>query len=726
MRVWLALALVHIAWAKQCTFIEPAPSRAVQPLCGNGVLDAGERCDDGNNIDGDGCSSWCTSFDRLAKPCTLAGVNAPCPSSARSTYAASPSNTRFCSLSSVDASPLGDYVVLADAGLLYRFDLQVDDTSRSVRALQATLDTRYTQFCSVRVVQSTGEVLAHECASQRLLLISADGTRVLWAVELDFFQPTVAAAMPQQSMLLLDQVVLVGTPASAVECAAIWTVDPISLATRRVQSIPCVAYNARVDGTWRAAYSLEGMQPRQVLSGPCLADMAVTRCYVVSMTRSDLSSATVYVPTDGGMDLAYVVSTDRMLGALGTSITRTNKDGRMSYTGRGNCVMLQDQTTDRVQASLRPPPVTIGTGCPYRLQGWPCVQPLNLAFATEITGAAQLVPGGFSMMDTHDALSSRFEVMESNMTNVSGPLLYQSMLRHAWNNATPVDWVELPVSGDLLYITPTTVGYVSTSGMVLQDPFAPGYCKAHNMQGCASGYYGSVGGTCKPCGQGDGSVAYQVQCAYTVVRAQAPYVQFSYVSSVSLVQEDVDLAICLYKQMQGVQVDCSKTNATSFLSPPQPVTMSDMQHVYDWNSEDTSLLDAMFYSPRQGNLSHPLVATCLRESSFSFLHLWLPCALRYLRTQQQNAGGRRLLQTQDKVVEGLRSTQPTTISDTPISYTNSMYVYVAPPPTSRREDASTGGTQSLQALEIGLIAGSSLLVLMLLGVWLCYSSSSYR
>lgn len=29
------------------------------PLCGNGVLDRGEECDDGNTADGDGCSSLC-------------------------------------------------------------------------------------------------------------------------------------------------------------------------------------------------------------------------------------------------------------------------------------------------------------------------------------------------------------------------------------------------------------------------------------------------------------------------------------------------------------------------------------------------------------------------------------------------------------------------------------------------------------------------------------------
>jgi cysteine-rich repeat protein len=33
------------------------------PSCGDGILDAGEACDDGNNIDGDGCDADC-SIDR--------------------------------------------------------------------------------------------------------------------------------------------------------------------------------------------------------------------------------------------------------------------------------------------------------------------------------------------------------------------------------------------------------------------------------------------------------------------------------------------------------------------------------------------------------------------------------------------------------------------------------------------------------------------------------------
>jgi len=34
-------------------------SCVVEPACGDGVLDAGEGCDDGNTVDGDGCSSTC-------------------------------------------------------------------------------------------------------------------------------------------------------------------------------------------------------------------------------------------------------------------------------------------------------------------------------------------------------------------------------------------------------------------------------------------------------------------------------------------------------------------------------------------------------------------------------------------------------------------------------------------------------------------------------------------
>jgi cysteine-rich repeat protein len=37
--------------------------------CGNGVTDFGEECDDGNNVEGDGCSSTCQFEDNILPPC---------------------------------------------------------------------------------------------------------------------------------------------------------------------------------------------------------------------------------------------------------------------------------------------------------------------------------------------------------------------------------------------------------------------------------------------------------------------------------------------------------------------------------------------------------------------------------------------------------------------------------------------------------------------------------
>ncbi|HUT53338.1 MAG TPA: FG-GAP-like repeat-containing protein [bacterium] len=43
------------------------------PVCGNGILDPGEQCDDGNLLDGDGCAADCTeSFDLVEMPTLFA------------------------------------------------------------------------------------------------------------------------------------------------------------------------------------------------------------------------------------------------------------------------------------------------------------------------------------------------------------------------------------------------------------------------------------------------------------------------------------------------------------------------------------------------------------------------------------------------------------------------------------------------------------------------------
>jgi len=52
------------------------------PVCGDGVVDVGEQCDDMNNIDGDGCSSTCQSETaqtaEFVVPCCVGGDPAAC------------------------------------------------------------------------------------------------------------------------------------------------------------------------------------------------------------------------------------------------------------------------------------------------------------------------------------------------------------------------------------------------------------------------------------------------------------------------------------------------------------------------------------------------------------------------------------------------------------------------------------------------------------------------
>jgi cysteine-rich repeat protein len=48
---------------------------SVTPLCGNGVIDGTEECDDGNTVDGDGCSALCTDEPPNVRcPCDYLGI----------------------------------------------------------------------------------------------------------------------------------------------------------------------------------------------------------------------------------------------------------------------------------------------------------------------------------------------------------------------------------------------------------------------------------------------------------------------------------------------------------------------------------------------------------------------------------------------------------------------------------------------------------------------------
>jgi cysteine-rich repeat protein len=54
----VAIALIAIACGSR-TPLDVIPAAGTGPRCGNGIVEPGEACDDGNTIDGDGCSSHC-------------------------------------------------------------------------------------------------------------------------------------------------------------------------------------------------------------------------------------------------------------------------------------------------------------------------------------------------------------------------------------------------------------------------------------------------------------------------------------------------------------------------------------------------------------------------------------------------------------------------------------------------------------------------------------------
>ncbi len=49
----------EVYWDSRCVDTAQAVCQACSPVCGNGVVEDGEECDDGSNLDGDGCTGDC-------------------------------------------------------------------------------------------------------------------------------------------------------------------------------------------------------------------------------------------------------------------------------------------------------------------------------------------------------------------------------------------------------------------------------------------------------------------------------------------------------------------------------------------------------------------------------------------------------------------------------------------------------------------------------------------
>ncbi len=85
-------------------------SLSVDVLCGNGVLDAPETCDDGNRVDGDGCNATCVTDSEwicIAEPshCTPASRTALVDAAAQDCPGTGTAETPFCAVGRAVEAP---------------------------------------------------------------------------------------------------------------------------------------------------------------------------------------------------------------------------------------------------------------------------------------------------------------------------------------------------------------------------------------------------------------------------------------------------------------------------------------------------------------------------------------------------------------------------------------------------------------------------------------------
>jgi cysteine-rich repeat protein len=95
----------------------PGKPEKAEP-CGDGDLDVGEQCDDGNRLGGDGCEVDCT-FSTTGGVLGCPGMNAPAPGSGTCSVTAGDSSTLFTAVVLADDKVyVGGQVLVGDAGTI--------------------------------------------------------------------------------------------------------------------------------------------------------------------------------------------------------------------------------------------------------------------------------------------------------------------------------------------------------------------------------------------------------------------------------------------------------------------------------------------------------------------------------------------------------------------------------------------------------------------------------
>jgi cysteine-rich repeat protein len=569
-----------------------APPRELT-LCGNGVLDEGELCDDGNQVDGDGCNAFCSAFDALTAATTLAGGNTPCPNG-RTVLGSTTSNTLFCHLRAVETTLDGAAVLLADEGTLLRYSLFTDRLSGAITQLEASIENQFTTICSIGVLGPDGTILIHDCGQGRFYAAMADGTRTQLVADFSAQASATAHVVTLKSYYnrTARYAVTAGvlrSPQAEGGCIGVYglTVSPFD-ANRLVTGtrstlalIPCTAYGVWESGTQITSFDVRGMLPHLVLRERCPPTFrAGQACYVVHLQRpAHMEFLRAYIPEDGGLDLQYYASTRNLYdNALGAPLVRYGgalTPNRMVYTLRGAC--LQSESRFLTHLGAAPTAATLGNACRRTPQlGLACATPFNNPFITDVVTSPVLLPFGLSATHTHGELTAIFGGTCPPLANVTsaGPLLYQSTLATIYGNTTPVDFVELASTLDLIFVTPTSVGLISTKRMHLADRTQPGYVRATNVIYCPQGRFGSVGGVCHQCNATDApgyyvSVAWQIQCAKPSVQQgiTPPYETFTIIASKHVTEDTLRAGVCVFTESKNVS--CPPVGDLTLLPPQQ-------------------------------------------------------------------------------------------------------------------------------------------------------------
>ena len=607
----------------QCLDDLPAPAPPIAddlPLCGNGVLDPGEVCDDGNQRAGDGCNAYCSAFDAMTAACTLAGhATAACPFGRP--QISSPSQSVFCDLRAIDAGPKGDYVIVADAGTLFRYDLFTDNLFGSLTKLSASAAFDLQPICSLAIMPDDGSIVIHECERHKLRLITPNGQIADTIADLHtYLKPSTPIIFRAYYDTAARIAVVAGEPLATADdaCVQVWTVSLLSYGTPQLlASIPCIVYNVIASGITYRSYSIVGMRPYSVTSSLCPRRMQQTGssiCYAVTMQRDDLTIFTASMHTEGGTDMAYDLSINTFDNALGIPIVRTLANSTSVYTSRGSCFIAESRLLTR--KGRTPPTVTLGNACRYySALGWSCTTPLNNPFMTDIVSSPYLLPQGLSATHTHTELSAIFSSTCPSATfNSSGALMYRDILRNTYANTTPVDFVPLPRTHDIIYITPTSIGLITTKRTTLFDRGNPGYCRPTNTLYCPPNHFGTVGSVCARCDNSSHpmygkSVAWQIMCVASIMArsgrrllssAQVPtYERFSVVSASNpqdtSVKDTIHKAVEQYAIAKGVP---PPSQNTSFLSPLQPTNKQadNMASLVTMESQPQTIIECLIAS----------------------------------------------------------------------------------------------------------------------------------